>query len=51
MSHYEAGKVLVVAGLLNVYNIDEGFEGKLDEKHHRSSVGGWRYHYLPLEQC
>lgn len=47
----EAGKVLIDAGMANVYNIDEGFEGKLDEDHHRSSVGGWRYHGLPWEQC
>lgn len=47
----EAAKVLVEAGLNNVYNIDEGFEGKLDESHHRSSINGWRYHDLPWEQC
>lgn len=47
----EAGKVLVEAGMNNVNNIDEGFEGKLDEDHHRSSLGGWRYHGLPWEQC
>ena len=47
----EAGKVLVVAGRKNVYNIDEGFEGKLDDNHRRSSVGGWRFHDLPWEQC
>lgn len=47
----EAGKALIEAGLLNVYNIDEGFEGKLDESHHRSTVGGWRYYGLPWEQC
>ena len=47
----EAGKVLVEAGIKNVYNIDEGFEGKLDDNHRRSSVGGWRFHDLPWEQC
>lgn len=47
----EAGKVLVEAGIKNVFHIDEGFEGTLDEKHHRSSLGGWRYHGLPWEQC
>jgi rhodanese-related sulfurtransferase len=47
----EAGKALVKAGMRNVYNIDEGFEGKLDEDHHRSSTGGWRFHGLPWEQC
>ncbi len=47
----EAGKVLVDSGMRNVYHIDEGFEGELDEKHHRSTVGGWRFHDLPWEQC
>lgn len=47
----EAGKALVAAGVKDVYNVSEGFEGPLDEKHHRSSLGGWRYHGLPWEQC
>lgn len=47
----EAGKTLIKAGIRNVYHIDEGFEGKLDDKHHRSTLGGWRFHGLPWEQC
>jgi len=47
----DAGKALVEAGMKNVSHIDEGFEGKLDDEHHRSSVGGWRFHGLPWEQC
>ena len=47
----EAGKVLIEAGIRNVYHIDEGFEGRLDENHHRSTLGGWRFHGLPWEQC
>ena len=47
----EAGKALVESGIKNIFHIDEGFEGALDESHHRSSVGGWRYHKLPWEQC
>ncbi len=47
----EAGELLVREGFMNVYNVDEGFEGELDEKHHRSTLGGWRYHDLPWEQC
>jgi rhodanese-related sulfurtransferase len=47
----EAGKALVANGVKDVYNVAEGFEGQLDEKHHRSTVGGWRYHGLPWEQC
>jgi len=47
----QAGETLLEAGLANVYHIDEGFEGELDAKHHRSSEGGWRFHGLPWEQC
>ena len=47
----DAGKLLVDSGMRNVSHIDEGFEGKLDDNHHRSTVGGWRYHDLPWEQC
>lgn len=46
----EAGKALLAAGIKEVYNIDEGFEGKLDDHHHRSTLGGWRFHGLPWEQ-
>jgi len=47
----EAGKALIQAGLKSIYHVDEGFEGSLDDHHHRSSVGGWRFHNLPWEQC
>jgi rhodanese-related sulfurtransferase len=47
----EAGQKLLDSGLDNIYNIDEGFEGELNDKHQRSTVGGWRYHGLPWEQC
>ena len=47
----EAGQALLAAGFAQVYNVEEGFEGELDEHHHRSSSGGWRYHGLPWEQC
>lgn len=47
----EAGKLLIANGFTTVYNIEEGFEGELDEAHHRSTVGGWRFHGLPWEQC
>jgi hypothetical protein len=43
--------VLIENGFVDVYNVDEGFEGELDEEHHRSTQGGWRYHGLPWEQC
>ena len=47
----EAGEMLISKGLQNIYHIDEGFEGELDNNHQRSSVGGWRFHKLPWEQC
>ncbi len=47
----EAGKALIRDGLKSVYHVDEGFEGDLDDQHHRSSRGGWRFHGLPWEQC
>jgi rhodanese-related sulfurtransferase len=47
----EAGHHLIKEGFTNVYNVVEGFEGALDGEHHRSTVGGWRFHGLPWEQC
>lgn len=47
----EAGELLVKEGFSEVYNVVEGFEGELDENHHRSTLGGWRHHGLPWEQC
>ncbi len=47
----EAGQLLIDSGMKNIYNIEEGFEGKLDEDHHRSTHNGWRFHQLPWEQC
>ena len=47
----EAGHLLCEHGFGMVYNVLEGFEGDLDEHHHRSTSGGWRYHDLPWEQC
>ena len=47
----EAGELLLREGFFDVYNVEEGFEGELDEHHHRSTTGGWRYRGLPWEQC
>lgn len=47
----EAGIKLIEAGFAKVYNVVEGFEGELDDKHHRSTIGGWRFHDLPWQQC
>lgn len=48
---HEAGKVLIKEDFHQVYHVDEGFEGELNDHHQRSSINGWRYHGLPWEQC
>lgn len=47
----EAAIALMKAGITAVFNVEEGFEGELDEHHHRSTLGGWRAEGLPWEQC
>jgi len=47
----EAGKALSEAGFNKVMHVNEGFEGDLDEDHHRSTANGWRFQNLPWEQC
>ncbi|MEJ2436409.1 MAG: rhodanese-like domain-containing protein, partial [Pseudolabrys sp.] len=47
----DAGEALIRDGFTQVYNVLEGFEGELDDNHHRSTQGGWRFHGLPWEQC
>ncbi len=47
----EAGATLLAAGFQKVLHVDEGFEGERDEHHHRGTIGGWRFHGLPWEQC
>jgi len=47
----EAGRALIKDGMSNIMHVDEGFEGELDDDHHRGTVGGWRCHDLPWEQC
>lgn len=47
----DAGAALLAAGFQKVLHVDEGFEGERDENHHRSTLGGWRFHGLPWEQC
>ena len=46
-----AAEILIKDGFQKVYNVLEGFEGELDDNHHRSTLGGWRFHDLPWEQC
>ncbi len=46
----DAGLALEQAGLTEIYNVLHGFEGDLDEHHHRNSVNGWRHDGLPWVQ-
>ena len=47
----EAGEALERAGFTEVYHVAHGFEGELDERHHRGTTTGWRFEGLPWEQC
>ncbi|MFT4243447.1 MAG: rhodanese-like domain-containing protein [Acidovorax sp.] len=38
------------AGLANVLNVSEGFEGDLDDAQQRGRFNGWRFHGLPWIQ-
>jgi rhodanese-related sulfurtransferase len=46
----EAGEALERAGFKRVINVLYGFEGPLDEQHHRNTRSGWRVDGLPWEQ-
>ena len=48
---HEAGILLLSSGLTQIYNVDDGFEGELNDTHQRSTLGGWRFNNLPWEQC
>lgn len=44
-----AAEVATAAGISPAYNVTDGFEGQIDEQHHRG-VGGWRAVGLPWRQ-
>ncbi len=46
----EAGEALGKAGFRHGLHVLHGFEGELDESHHRNSRNGWRLDGLPWEQ-
>ncbi|TCV86332.1 rhodanese-like domain-containing protein [Sulfurirhabdus autotrophica] len=46
----DAGEALEKAGLKEVYNVLHGFEGDLNEQHHRNLTNGWRHDNLPWGQ-
>lgn len=45
-----AAEALEDAGFSKVINVLEGFEGPLNERFHRGTLGGWRYYGLPWQQ-
>ena len=46
----DAAKALESAGFTRVINVLHGFEGALNERHHRGEISGWRFDGLPWEQ-
>ncbi len=46
----QAAQVLEAEGYTNLANMEEGFEGNLDDEKHRSTINGWRFHQLPWRQ-
>lgn len=45
-----AAEAMTRAGYTAAYNLDEGFEGTLDENRRRNTVSGWRKRGLPWIQ-
>lgn len=45
-----AAEAAAKAGLTNVFNIQEGFEGDTDDHQQRGHFNGWRFHGLPWQQ-
>ena len=45
-----AASAAAKAGWTGVFNIREGFEGDLDARQQRGSLGGWRYRGHPWVQ-
>ena len=46
----DAAECLYEHHYLEVYNVEEGFEGDKNNEARRSSVNGWRFHGLPWVQ-
>ena len=45
-----AAAAMTAAGYTRCFNVLEGFEGDLDEHHHRGQSGGWKARGLPWVQ-
>jgi len=47
---HAAAEELASHGFNHLYNIEDGFEGDMDNNKHRSTINGWRVADLPWEQ-
>ena len=47
---YDATKFLISKGYTNCFNVYDGFEGKLNQHHKRTSIDGWKFYNLPWKQ-
>lgn len=47
----DAADALDQEGVSDIRIIQGGFEGPLNDSHHRNAVAGWRFEGLPWEQC
>jgi len=45
-----AAEELARQGFENLYNIEDGFEGDLDNNKRRNTINGWKFADLPWEQ-
>ena len=46
----EAAMALKNSGYVKLINIEDGFEGPLDQNKHRNNIAGWRFCGLPWQQ-
>ena len=45
-----AAEAAAKAGFANAFNVQQGFEGELNEALQRGTADGWRFHGLPWVQ-
>jgi rhodanese-related sulfurtransferase len=47
---FAAAEEMLEAGYKECYNIEDGFEGELDQNGHRGKISGWKFNNLPWGQ-
>ena len=50
MANEALTEAITAAGMTQVFNVLEGFEGELDHRQPRGGSDGWRFHGLPWIQ-